>query len=273
MQPLIRYAGQGEPLVLSPANGFPPLCYQPFLQPFTAEYQVMLAEHRPLWPGTRPPKGWLSWQCLAQDLCKQIKQGCDQPVTLVGHSLGAVMGLFAATQAPQLFRRLVLIDPVFFPVSQHYLLRVMPKSYKQRQGLIAKTLRRPHQFVDHQHAFRFHRRTRAFKNFSDDALSYYIHHGFAEQGDGQVALRFPKEWEADVYGSLPNVWRALKAVSVEVTGLRAEHSTTLCSASWQKWKRLQPNHTFIDMKGSEHLLPMTEPERTAKAVLAAIQPN
>jgi len=253
--------------VLSPANGFPPLCYQPFLDQLCAHFQVSLAEHRPLWPNSQPPQGWLNWQHLATDLCKQVQQANQQPVTLVGHSLGAVLGLFAAVQQPELFQRLVLIEPVFFPLKQHYLLRWLPKSYKQRQGLIAKTLRRPDQFASHQDAFRFHRRTRAFKNFSDDALRYYVQHGFAQQPDGQLEMRFPKAWEAEVYGSLPNVWRALRKVKVEVIGLRAEHSNTLPQTSWNRWKQLQPEHRFVEMAGSEHLLPMTEPERTAETLL------
>ena len=270
MQPLINYAGSGEPLVFSPANGFPPLCYQPLLDHFTSRYQVLLAEHRPLWPGSQPPQGWLNWHHLAADLCQQISQSCEQPVTLVGHSLGAVLGLFAALQQPELFRRLVLIEPVFFPKRQHYLMRLLPKRHKHQYPLIAKTLRRPHQFNNYQEAYRFHRRTGAFRSFSQDALEHYIQHGFSQQSDGQVELRFPKQWEAEIYGSIPNVWRALRRVEVEVIGLRAEHSNTLPPHCWQRWRKLQPEHRLIELPGAEHLVPMAEPERTAKAVLATL---
>lgn len=41
MNPLYHLGGQGTPLHLAVANGFPPAVYQPLLTPFTEMYRVV----------------------------------------------------------------------------------------------------------------------------------------------------------------------------------------------------------------------------------------
>lgn len=263
MQPLIQYSSQGNPVILSPANGFPPLVYEPLLQHLSARQQVWLAEHRPLWDSEHPPKQ-LDWNLLAQDLKEQIQQQSLGPVTLVGHSLGAVLGLMVAAKEPKLFEQLILIEPVFFPAHKARFLRFMPWRLKRKVPIVRKTLGRPSSFKSKQAAFDFHRRKRAYANLSDPALMHYIEHGF-EHGE-KSELKYSKIWEAAIYASLPNVWPVLKKVKVPVVGFRAEHSNTLLDSEWQLWQKLRPDHQLLEFKGSEHLLPLTEPERVAEAL-------
>lgn len=269
MTPLIFYsASQGkQPLVLSPANGFPPLVYQALLDQLAPHYQIWLTEHRPLWPEQAKPPRQLNWQLLAGDLIQQIEQQKLEPVVLIGHSLGAVLGLMAATQRPDLFQQLTLIEPVFFPARTATLLRWLPWSFKQKIPMVAKTLGRPHQFKNQQLAFAFHRRKKVFDALSDAALEHYIQYGFAANAEQNYQLRFNKQWEAAIYASLPNVWPYIRKIQVPVTGFRAEYSNTLSEKEWARWQRLRPDHQFKEFSGSEHLLPLAEPERVAKQLL------
>lgn len=269
MTPLIQHSKHGIPLVLSPANGFPPLVYRPMLNQLQAldQFQLWLTEHRPLWRSkavSRPPKP-LRWQLLANDLIAQIEQQSLPPVVLLGHSLGAVLGLMAARRRPDLFRQLILVDPVFFPAHKAHLLRWLPWSVKRTIPMIKKTLGRPERFSDAQEAFKFHRRVSAFRNLPDDALQAYIEHGF-EQTETELTLRFGKHWEAAIYGSLPNVWPELRKLSTPTIAIRAQHSNTLAMPQWQRWQRIKPDHQFVEFTDSEHLLPLTEPQRLVREI-------
>ncbi|MCM2681057.1 alpha/beta fold hydrolase [Echinimonas agarilytica] len=269
MIPLIQYSQHGNPLVLSPANGFPPRVYEPLLRQLAPHHQVWLAEHRPLWPGQHPPKNWLDWNHLANDLVQQIEQQSLPPVTLVGHSLGAVLGVLAANKAPHLFRQLILMEPVAFPSFQSHMLRFMPWFVKRKLTMVQKTLMRPVLFKDHDIAFKFHRRARSLRNLSDEALNLYIEHGFEQSPEG-LKLRFDKHWEAIIYGSLPNVWPILRTLKVPLVGLKAEFASTVQDKEWRRWQKLRPDHRFEELKGSEHLLALTEPDRVAKLLLDCI---
>lgn len=264
MTPLIQYSKGTQPLVFSPANGFPPLVYEPLLQQLAPHYQVWLAEHRPIWAQEHPPKR-LSWNLLAQDLSLQIRQQSLGPVALVGHSLGAVLGLMVACKEPELFSRLIMVEPVIFPAYKAEALRWLPWRLKRRVPIVKRTLGRPASFKSKQAAFSFHRRKKAFEGFSDEALRHYIEHGFVH--GSQSELRFNKLWEAAIYANLPNTWPLLKRVQVPVVVARAEHSNTLLEPQWLKWQRLRPDHQFELFKGSEHLLPLTEPKRLAERLI------
>ena len=265
MTPLIQYSAGDRPLVLSPANGFPPQVYQPLLDLLAPHYQVWLAEHRPMWNNSGIPPQRLNWNVLALDLTQQIRQQQLGPVTLVGHSLGAVLGLMAAVKEPELFECLVLVEPVFFPANKARLLRWLPWRLKRKLPIVAKTLGRPSRFKSKQAAFDFHRCKKAFANLSDQALMHYIEHGFHH--DQSSELRFSKLWEAAIYASLPNVWPYLRRVTVPVIGFRAEYSNTLAVKEWCLWRKLRSDHQLLEFKGSEHLLPLTEPERVASELL------
>ncbi|MBW8192265.1 alpha/beta hydrolase [Neiella marina] len=263
MTPLIQHSPHGIPLVLSPANGFPPLVYRALLDELTSlnQLQLWLAEHRPLWRNQQLMQPF-NWQQLATDLIQQIEQQQLPPVILLGHSLGAVLGLMAARRRPDLFRQLILVDPVFFPAYKSHFLRWLPWRFKRTIPMIKKTLGRPERFADAHSAFKFHRRASAFRNLSDEGLQTYIEHGF-EEVDSELQLRFGKSWEAAIYGSLPNVWPDLRQLETPTIAIRAQHSNTLALPQWQRWQRLKPQHQFVEFSGSEHLLPLTEPHRLA----------
>ena len=266
--PLLSYCEGVRPLVFSPANGFPPCVYQTLLQQLSPHYQIWLAEHRPLWQGIGLPPKRLDWRLLAADLRQQIEQQQLPPVTLVGHSLGAILGLMAAIEQPELFDRIILIEPVCFPAFDAQLLKWLPWSVTKQLPIVAKTLKRPTHFKNKRTAFDFHRKARAFSKMSDLALQHYIDFGFDHGADGSCELRYSKHWEAAVYASLPNVWSLLKQVRVPVIGFRAEYSTTLKQKEWLHWQRLRADHQLRSFAGACHLLPLTEPEQVAQEILA-----
>lgn len=264
------YAGDGAPLVFAHANGFPPDVYKPLLDKLARCYQVYIAEHRPLWQDV-PPPAELRWPELAADLAQQIANAKLGPVTLVGHSLGAVLGLFAAECRPELFNKIVLVEPVFFHRSAVWCLEQIPWRFKRRMQMIKKTLNRPTVFETAEQAFRFHRRSRTLSCLDDQALQGYVDGGFADLGD-RVVMRFPPTWEAHIYATVPNVWRAVRRVKVPVFGIRAENSNTLSSWLFRRWQRWRPDHVLVQVNDADHLLPLAQPDRLAKMLIELLRP-
>ena len=97
--PHVNLGGAGPLLHFSHANGFPPLAYRALLQPFLESHEVIASLHRPLWQPSPAPSSLGSWQIFADDLI-QLLQQFDQPVTSIGHSMGAAAILLAASKRP-----------------------------------------------------------------------------------------------------------------------------------------------------------------------------
>lgn len=263
------FGGSGDPLVFAHANGYPPGSYRQLLQLLSEHYHVAAVRHRPLWGEPYPPVR-LRWQLFANDLIDTLKAHHNVPVWLVGHSLGAVVGVLAAAREPALFRGLVLLDPVFLPTRFVLGVALTPRARLRQMPMIRRALARPDQFPDAQAAFDFYRGKRAFSGFSDDALHDYVSASTSPANDDGIQLVFPPAWEAGIYGSAPWIWPTLKRVSPPVLGLRGSDSQTLSATAFRRWGRVQPQAELQTVPGG-HLFPLEHPRSTAAHILGYLQ--
>src|SRR5512134_569946 len=107
----------GTPLHFLHANGYPPECYQPFLELLQTQYHVFGMLLRPLWENAKPEE-INDWHVFSDDLLRFLEEKNSAPVIGVGHSIGAIVTLRAALRDPGKFRALILLDPVLFVPSQ-----------------------------------------------------------------------------------------------------------------------------------------------------------
>ena len=228
----LKHAGAGTPIHFAHANGYPPLVYRQFLQALAAEHPVFGLATRASWPG-RPlvPPSSYRWRDSAEDLIAYLDAQAKGPVIGMGHSLGGVITMFAAAKRPDLFKALVLIEPVFF--SHRLVLATMataalPKRLQSRNKLIRKTMGRPDCFDDEQACYDFHRSKWVFKGLSDESMWDYCHYGTTPDGRGQRRLLYPKAWEAHIYRTIPAVWWDLRKLKLPVMGVRGARAPTRC---------------------------------------------
>lgn len=255
--PLEDLGGDGPLLHFAHANGFPPRCYTPLLQRLAASHHVIAAQARPLWDATVPRK--LRWTDFADDLLATLEGHGVGPVIGVGHSLGAVATVLAAARAPERFRALVLIEPVFLPP---WLVRVMgavPRALRRRTKMVRTAAARRERYPSRDAAYASFRPKRVFAGLDDAALRALVTHMFADDPAGDVVLAFPRAWEAAIYANLPRPWRALRDVTLPVLGLRGATSNTLFPAAWARWQRRQPHGVFHEIASRGHLLPLEAP--------------
>lgn len=263
-----RFGGSGVPLVFAHANGYPPGSYRRLLEPLTAKFSVFGYRHRPLWSDEpAPPRA--NWHLFARDMNHTLANTFVEPVWLMGHSLGGVVSLLAASREPDRYRGLILLDPVFLGWRQTLALNLTPHGQLKRLPMIRSALRRPEQFADHQAAFDFHRGKRAFRGLSDVVLWDYIEAGTLATGNG-VRLAWSGAWEAAVYASVPRVWSQLRHVNLPTLGLRGTCSDILTPVVLRRWGKLQQNAELDSFPGG-HLFPLEDPAAVADRVLRFLQ--
>ena len=269
--------GDGEQTILfAHANGFPAGTYRCLLEPLSKHYRVLAPQLRPMWQTMEDfYKDYANrhfWHRMADDQIAFIEQHELAPVTYIGHSLGSVVGLMAAHKRPDLFARLIMIEPVFLKARYTRLMRYMPKRIKRKVPIVRKALGRPDRWPDMQAAFEFHRGKRVFGGFSDDILWDYINAGVGpiDESD-EVGLLFDKHWEALAYSTVPNTWPLLKATQVPINLLRAEHSDTIDDDSWARWHTLPGPKQATQFDDTYHLLPLDHPDMVTEHILAILE--
>jgi pimeloyl-ACP methyl ester carboxylesterase len=255
--PFIDFGGNGPLLHFAHANAYPPACYRQFIEPLVADHHVAAIKHRPLWPGSHPDE-LTSWQVITDDLIRFFEQEGLHDVIGIGHSLGAVASMYAAVQRPELFRALVLIEPVFLPPQVVKMVTAYPEQATQ-QPFVLRTLNRRNQWQSKEEAFNHFRKKDVFAQWPDSTLWDYINFGTHEEDD-HITLTYPREWEGAIYANLPTaVWERIPQVTQPTLAIRATESDTLFPDSWQLWQELQPTATFVEMADVGHMVPMERP--------------
>lgn len=262
---LEQFGGSGEPIVFAHANGYPVGSYRKFIAELTTHFQVTGFHQRPLW-SPEPPPVRLNWKRFAEDLIETLDAQTAGPVWMMGHSLGGAISTLAAARRPDLFKGLLLIDPVFL-LRRHLAAQALSTNASMdKRPMIAKTLTRPNRFVSQQAAFDFYRPKRVFQKFADDVLWDYVMAGTRADGTGEFELAYAREWEAAAYRSGPWVWPSVSKIRLPVLGLRGETSDTLNKQAFERWGKAQPQADLRECSGG-HLLPLEYPQETAAHII------
>ena len=265
--PFDDFDGRGPLLHFAHANAYPPGAYRALLTLLARDYRVWAVRHRPLWPGSRPEE-INEWQDIAGDLIRFFDQEGLNGVIGVGHSLGAVTTMMAALKRPELFRALVLIEPVFLPQTVLDLLIAGAASDEPYETPLVKIARhRRNWWSSQEDAFSHYRSKKVFGRWSDEALWDYVRYGTVDNEDGGVSLFYSPEWEARIYTLPPTgVWDLIPQVTHPTLAIRGQETDTLTGQAWSSWQQMQPEAEFKEIQSSGHLLPMERPDRVTTEI-------
>jgi len=277
----------GRPFLFIHANGYPPETYRSFLTHFLDKYQVITLSLRPFLPDSDPInlKDWRDFRDdyldFIDDQVSKKRFGrsktIDPQVIGVGHSVGAMTNLMAAIERPNLFKALVLIEPVLFPRWRGILMRVLAPYNLMRKihPLIRATLKRKINFPSQELMLKNYRKKQIFQKLSDDVLRDYVSGLAKDNPDGTATLKYSPEWEARIYetGGLTDayVWKNLPGIPCPVLVLRGEDSGTLKPQVVQMMIKKLPNGQSHTEPESGHLLPLEIPDRAANLVAEYLQ--
>ena len=254
------------PVLLLHANAYNPYMYEEFIAALGLEY-VIAPMHRPLWDIHVP--FLKDWSIFTEDLIRFMDEHKLKEINAIGHSLGAVAILKASVLRPDLFNKIVLIDPVILPEDKVRWVRYLPYSLKVRMRPIIKiaSLRKNH-WASRADAHAHLGSKSVFKRLKPSVFDTYIEKGLIhEEHKGGYKLAFPREWEAMIYASPENVWKFIFHARSSVSIIKAEHSDVISPETWSKLEKLPPNFTRIEMKKVAHLIPFEKPEELAELIL------
>lgn len=263
--PVVDFGGSGPTLHFAHANAYPPRCYRQLLQPLTADFHIWTMEQRPLWPD-QSPQQLDSWNLFVEDLLRALDQCGFKRLIGAGHSLGAAITMMAAVQRPALFSALVLIEPVLLPPDLLEAARAYPKQ-AESIPLVQRARKRRNRWPDRRHAFAHFRSKSVFAALSDEALWDYVNHGLQETPEGDVVLRFPRDWEAQIYARPPlDIWQIVPQIKAPSLAIRGARSDTVGDEAWRRWQALQPAAHFTELEDAGHLAPLEQPQRMATII-------
>ena len=262
-------AEQTAKLHFATANGFPAASYQPFLTLLSEHYEISSMDNRGAWyPRSKPPLGF-GMQGFAKDWITGIKQKHAQPVIGIGHSHGAQVNLHAALLAPDLFSKLILIEPATLPyagIDGFY--RFMPKWLMHTLfPFIRRTAARQQVWQSKDAFLKRYENHPTFRLFNRASLQAYADHGLRKNQHGTFELAFDPNWESYIFRKIRFLWYYLYKTKHPTLLIRGAQSSLISSERFAQYnQKLSSNVDVIELDNAHHMLPQEQPERVVKIV-------
>ncbi|MGV3624802.1 MAG: alpha/beta fold hydrolase [Archangium sp.] len=255
---LEEFGGDGPVVHFAHANGFPPGTYSKLLRELTKRFRVVAMKSRQLRRDVSPST-LINWEVLADDLVDSLRAANLTSVIGVGHSMGGVATLIAASRAPELFSKVIALDPVIFSARDELLFRALKKTRLVKHVGPARSAHRRREVWPSRAAAAAGYRTKPlFRNFDAESFGDYLKFGLTDFDDG-VRLAIPREWEAKVFETGPDdVWSALKSLTVPSVFIRGSSSDVFSPSASARVTKTVPNSRRLETPGG-HLFPLEHP--------------
>jgi len=267
---LLDWGGDGPLVLMHHANGFCAGTLGLVAEALVPEYRVVGLDARGHGDSTKPegPEAY-RWDRFAEDflaVAERLAAERDGRVAVgLGHSFGGTAVIGAAARRPDLFGRLVLVDPVV-PPPPELVERFDPARMERLRGMVEAARRRRSVWASRAEA-RAHFAARSlFAPWRPRALDLYVEHGLRERADGQVELKCPAEIEAAIFSEsggldLPALARRVQAPSIWLWARRGNFPRAL----YEHITGGMSGATLVDADAG-HLIPMEQPELVVEAV-------
>lgn len=266
-----RSLPSGKPLIhFSHGNGLCCLAYEPFLTALSRTHDLFLYDiqgHGDSDCGT----GFLGWEenaRLMDTIWQDFKQDyADVDSIGIGHSMGAILTLLRASQFPDTFSRIFLLDPVLLSPAMIWGARLdeLLKT-KRKMPLAEQAKRRFNGWPDTATAFQFFHRQPFFKTWSSASLNAYIRHGL-KQEQNELTLKCPPLLEASIFGSVPKtLWSAIRKLDTGTHLLYGSQSFPFIAASAHKASQKNKRISTLKVKG-DHCFVQARPDEIATTLI------
>lgn len=265
------YSADKSPAVLlSHATGFHGRCFDPIVETLQTDYACTTFDYRGYGDSILVEDWAVDWQGYCDDalaVARSLKN--KNQIIAVGHSMGAAALAMAALIEPELFRALILYEPIIFPNP----IREARTTADQPSPLVEGARRRRTTFASRDEAFANYSSKPPMNVFEPASLRAYVDHGFrdsriAETNENCVVLKCRPEHEARTYetGASHQTWEQLHLLRVP-TWVVAGAVAPMQPSSWSELiaKEIQ-NAKFVNWPDAGHFGPMQKPDRLADLV-------
>lgn len=260
-------------LLFTHGNGFCGRVYQPLHELLAQRYDILMLDlpgH-----GASPAAEFAGWNQTAEYLWQAIQSADDiiggRDLHAVGHSLGGMLAMLAASNHPEAFKSMVLLDPIIFPQPLLLFMHVVSKIGLTAtfHPFVKPTLRRRNGWTDRQDAFEYFHKRKIFKDWTDQSLNSYVQHALKEEG-AEIQLCCNPELEARWFSTLPkNLWPSVKRLPGPVSIFMGQDTYPFSLRAGRQAKQINSSIEFGIVPGS-HCFMQEYPSDTATNVFNAL---
>jgi pimeloyl-ACP methyl ester carboxylesterase len=270
---LLDWGGDGPLVLMHHANGFCAGTLGLVAEALVPGFRVIGMDARGHGDSSRPERpDAYRWDEFALDVlavAEALAPASGGRVAVgLGHSFGGTAMLGAAARRPELFERLVLVDPVLPTPAD--LAAQDPERSRRVARLVEGARRRRSVWRSRGEARAHFARRSLFQGWLPAALDLYVEHGLRERADGQVELKCPGAVEAAIFGASGTIEveeLARRAAPVPADVLWARHGD-FPRAVYERVFAAMPHARLVDAEAG-HLIPMERPELVVREVVAA----
>lgn len=257
-------------VMMSHATGFHGRCFDPVVEYLQTDFACTSFDFRG-YGDSLLDKDWpVDWQGYCDDALAVARSLKNQnQIIAVGHSMGAAALAMAALIEPELFKALILYEPIIFPAP----IRDARTTANQPSPLVEGARRRRTTFASRDEAFANYSAKPPMNVFEPRSLRAYVDHGFndsqnVETNENCVVLKCDPEHEARTYetGASHETWERLHLLQVP-TWIVAGAVAPMQPSSWSELIANQiTNAKFVMWPDVGHFGPMQKPHRLAELV-------
>jgi pimeloyl-ACP methyl ester carboxylesterase len=252
-------------VLFSHATGFHGRCFNSTAALLADSAHCYSFDYRGYGDATLPHDWKVTWGGYGDDaqVVAQLVARESGPSIAFGHSMGGAALVMAALREPELFRALVLFEPIIFPP----MIRESGKA-GEPSPLSQGARKRRATFASFEEAIANYSAKPPLNVFTPEVLDDYVRFGFNSNPDNTVSLKCQPEHEARTYesGALHETWNDLAKLRMPVwivSGAMipmspAEFAKPLADAI--------PGSTFVQWEDLGHFGPMQDPQRIAQLI-------
>jgi pimeloyl-ACP methyl ester carboxylesterase len=260
---------EGQPIVLfGHATGFHGHAYLPIAKHLAPAFHSWGMDYRGHGDTSRPPAWTVTWDGFGDDAVAAAEVLAASPggaggIVGFGHSMGATGLLMAAARRPELFRLLVVFEPIVFPTDR-------AQDPERPNTLRDGARKRRAVFDSFEAAIANFASKPPMAAFDPDALDAYVRHGFTQQGD-HVRLKCDPDTEADTFdnGGKHTTWDSLAGIRTRVIVVAGRPEEERPSSVAAQIADELPDGRFVGIESMDHFGPMTHPAEIAGLIADA----
>lgn len=264
---LLDWGGDGPLALLHHANGFCKGVWGEVATSLSDRFRVVAMDARGHGDSSRPelPEAY-RWDEFALDLIAVAEElvGDGRVELGVGHSFGGTTMLGAAARRPDLFGRILLVDPVTPPPQS---VPRTPERLAHIEKLAGGARKRRSEWPSREEARRWWQGRELFSAWRPEALDLYALDGLAERAGGGVALKCAGEVEARVFenGEHTDVFALARQVETPCLFLWAEQGNFPRPVYEQLVASMAAGR--VESVPAGHLVPMERPDLVVSTAL------
>lgn len=269
---LLDWGGPGPLVLCHHANGFCKGTFGLVAEALRGRFRVVAMDARGHGDSSKPRgEAAYRWEHFAEDLAAVAGRLAGEAeggrIALgVGHSFGGTSMIGAAKRRPELFGRLLLVDPVTPPPPSSEG-AAGPEQAERLQRLVDGARKRRPDWPSREEALAWLAERSLFAGALPEALALYVEDGTAERPEGGVALKCPPEVEATVFGTsrfldVFELARGVETPTLFLWAARGSFPRPVYEALAASMRAAR-----VETVDSGHLVPLEHPELVAGAAL------